>query len=146
VNLLSNAVKFTFKGFIKISAEEEVNNYNSLQLLDATPSIYDLDPYYSSSEPNRKKIIISVEDSGIGIKDEDKDKLFKIFGKLENAECINPSGIGLGLTICNKILAQMGSELKVASKFGNGSKFFFRISLPIVAKPQSIIFDDILQS
>ena len=67
----------------------------------------------SHSEMSRKRIIISVEDSGIGIKDEDKDKLFKIFGRLENSESINPCGIGLGLTICNKILSQMGSKLQV---------------------------------
>ena len=49
--------------------------------------------------------MFSIEDTGIGIKDEDKGKLFRLFGKLEqyNRE-INSSGIGLGLTICNKIL------------------------------------------
>jgi K+-sensing histidine kinase KdpD len=51
-----------------------------------------------------------VEDNGIGIKAEDQSKLFKMFGKVgcNNAK-INPQGIGLGLTICNKILGQMGS-------------------------------------
>lgn len=46
-----------------------------------------------------------VEDSGIGIREEDKCNLFKIFGKLDQSnQKINPQGIGLGLTICNKIL------------------------------------------
>ena len=54
-------------------------------------------------------IKVSVEDSGLGIKDEDKDKLFKMFGKLkQDSEDINPHGIGLGLTICNSVLSQLG--------------------------------------
>ena len=49
--------------------------------------------------------MISVEDSGIGIKEEDKGQLFRLFGKLQhNNNEINSSGIGMGLTICNKIL------------------------------------------
>lgn len=49
---------------------------------------------------------ISVNDTGIGIKEEDQKKLFKFFGKVgEKIDEINPQGIGLGLTICNKILA-----------------------------------------
>ena len=51
------------------------------------------------------RLKISVEDNGIGIREEDKAKLFKMFGKVGfNNEKINPTGIGLGLTICNKIL------------------------------------------
>lgn len=42
----------------------------------------------------------SVKDSGIGIKPEDKAKLFKLFGKLESTAYINTSGIGIGLNIC----------------------------------------------
>jgi signal transduction histidine kinase len=46
-----------------------------------------------------------VEDSGIGIRDEDHSKLFKVFGKLDQSiKDLNPNGIGLGLSICNKIL------------------------------------------
>ena len=55
-------------------------------------------------------------DTGIGIKEEDQGKLFKFFGKVgENNDEINPYGIGLGLTICNKILNQLGGEMKVKS-------------------------------
>ena len=51
------------------------------------------------------KIRVTVQDSGIGIKEENKNKLFKLFGKIEQDDRrINPQGIGLGLTICNKIL------------------------------------------
>jgi K+-sensing histidine kinase KdpD len=55
-----------------------------------------------------------------------------MFGKVGyNNEKINPSGIGLGLTICNKILGQMGSELQVQSEFGSGTIFFFVVDLPL---------------
>ena len=54
-----------------------------------------------------------------------------MFGKVGyNNEKINPQGIGLGLTICNKILGQMGSELKVQSDFGQGTVFFFSLDIP----------------
>jgi signal transduction histidine kinase len=52
------------------------------------------------------RIEFSVEDTGIGIKEEDQKQLFKFFGKVgDNNEEINPEGIGLGLTICDKILS-----------------------------------------
>jgi signal transduction histidine kinase len=72
----------------------------------------------------------SIEDSGIGIKEEDHHRLFKIFGKVSNSESINPHGIGLGLTICNKILGSLGSKLEFKSEFGKGTEFFFFIKLP----------------
>lgn len=76
------------------------------------------------------RIVISVEDNGIGIKPEDKAKLFRMFGKVGyNNEKINPQGIGLGLTICNKILGQMGSELQVESEFGKGTRFYFLLDV-----------------
>jgi signal transduction histidine kinase len=66
--------------------------------------------------------------------------LFKIFGKLEqNDESINPSGIGLGLTICNKILNQLGGELSVTSKFNVGSKFNFTLALPFASSLQPVL-------
>ena len=69
-------------------------------------------------------------DTGIGIKEEDQGKLFKFFGKVgENNDEINPYGIGLGLTICNKILNQLGGEMKVKSTEGVGTTFYFELDL-----------------
>ena len=82
----------------------------------------------------RMTVLFMVEDSGIGIKEEDFSKLFKFFGKLKQNSNVNQTGIGLGLTICNKILNQFGSELKVQSKYGQGSKFSFMIDLPYMIK------------
>lgn len=57
-----------------------------------------------NSTNNQINVLFTVEDSGIGIREEDYDKLFKVFGKLRQKQNVNPTGIGLGLTICNKIL------------------------------------------
>ena len=74
-NLIGNAVKFTFEGFIRIHI-----------------SI------------NEDRLVTSVEDTGIGIKDEDKEKLFKFFGKLSSTNKVNKGGMGLGLTISKSIV------------------------------------------
>jgi signal transduction histidine kinase len=49
-------------------------------------------------------LIFKVKDTGIGIHDRDKDKLFKLFGKLKVKSGINQHGVGLGLTICKKLV------------------------------------------
>lgn len=59
--------------------------------------VYDKD----SSEP---QLEIKVCDTGIGIKVEDRPKIFKMFSKLESTSRINTSGVGLGLSICKKIV------------------------------------------
>jgi signal transduction histidine kinase len=57
-----------------------------------------------------------------------------MFGKLKRNEDLNPSGIGLGLTICNKILNQLGGELQVSSKYEIGTTFYFKLNLPVIVK------------
>lgn len=77
-------------------------------------------------------IQFSVSDSGIGIKDEDKNKLFKMFGKIyQQDKSINPAGIGLGLTICDKIIKQFGGILSFESVYGVGTQFSFTLELPL---------------
>ncbi len=75
-----------------------------------------------------------MEDTGIGIKEEDQSQLFKFFGKVgDDIDVINPTGIGLGLTICDKILNELGSSLSVNSQFGVGSTFTFILPLQHLA-------------
>lgn len=57
-----------------------------------------------------------------------------MFGKLKSSSDVNPQGIGLGLTICNNILHQYGSELRVKSEYGKGTTFYFIVDLPVVFK------------
>ncbi len=134
VNLLNNALKFTMEGFIKIVVTTAVevpekiawNEEDSvhLDLMQKSDKRFD--------ELKVMKLNFRVEDSGIGIKDEDQGKLFKFFGKVgENNSEINPTGIGLGLMICNKILNELGSNITVTSKYGVGTCFQFDLPLHV---------------
>lgn len=80
-------------------------------------------------EENRDKVVITVIDSGIGIKKKDKVKLFKLFGCLQNTKQMNTQGIGLGLVISENIVKAFGGRIGVKSKYGKGTKFAFSILL-----------------
>ncbi len=86
LNLTGNALKFTFEGHIKIMADKiEVEGAQTC-------------------------IKISVEDTGLGMKDDDLQHLFKMFGKLEATREENKSGTGLGLMISNKLALRLAPK------------------------------------
>ena len=58
-----------------------------------------------------------VEDTGIGIKADEIDKLFKFFGKINHSSKINQGGLGFGLTISKMIVQQLNGEISVASEY-----------------------------
>lgn len=60
----------------------------------------------------------------------DQKKLFQLFGKLRSTSSINTSGIGLGLSICKKIVETFEGEIVVASRLGQGSTFTFTVKIP----------------
>ncbi|MBQ8132256.1 MAG: response regulator [Bacilli bacterium] len=97
-NFLSNAYKYTEKGFVRY----EVNCINS----DKT-----------------SKLIISVEDSGRGIKKENIDKLFTKFQRLDQDKNTTIEGTGLGLAITKQLTELMGGRVIVHTVYGEGSKF-----------------------
>ena len=109
-NILSNAVKYTKEGSITFSAGFE-------KLPDRSDSIM---------------LKISVADTGIGIKPEDMDKLFKAFERIEEKRNRNIEGTGLGMTIAQSFLAMMGSHLQVESKYGEGSVFSFNLEQKVI--------------
>ncbi len=101
-NLLSNAFKFTpDRGNITVRA----------RIIPGEP----------------KKIECSVEDTGIGIKQEDMPRLFKPFEQLESVLTKEHPGTGLGLALCRKIVELHGGRIWVESEFGKGSRFIFII-------------------
>lgn len=106
INLLANAVKFTEKGFVK---------------LDVT-----LEGEYDNSS---SRIRFAVIDSGIGIMEKNKEKIFKAFSQEDGSTTKKFGGTGLGLTISNKLLALMGSTLNLSSEIGVGSSFYFDLDL-----------------
>ncbi len=97
-NLLSNAYKYTKTGFVKY----EVNCVN-------------LNGY--------TRLVISVEDSGQGIKKENINKLFTRFQRLEEDKNTTIEGTGLGLAITKQLVELMGGKIIVHSIYGTGSKF-----------------------
>lgn len=119
LNLLTNAVKYTDKGFIKYRVEC-INDYKN----------------------NQTKLIITVTDTGRGIKKEDIDRLFKKFERLE--EDINTSieGTGLGLAITESLAELMGGKINVISDYGKGSTFKFVVVEEIVNKESNLVVNE----
>ena len=72
-------------------------------------------------------LIISVEDSGIGISKENLQKLFRLFSTIKNSESINRHGVGLGLMICKRICESMNGYILAKSVEGEGSTFVFSV-------------------
>ena len=103
-NLLTNAVKYTNKGSITLD----------LKML------------------SEDEIRISVKDTGIGIKEEDLQRVFSAFDRLEETRNRSVEGTGLGLNITTELLEMMGSKLEVNSVYGEGSEFYFVLKLDIV--------------
>ena len=110
-NLLSNAVKFTpDKGSIRLDARLISENNNMCRLL------------------------ISVSDTGIGIIEEQKDRLFESFEQADSRIARNFGGTGLGLSISKRILELMHGEICVDSELGKGSAFVINVLLKRSAK------------
>ena len=98
-NLLTNAVKYTPKGGVKLHA------------------------VYERQEDDRITLIISVEDTGIGIKEEDRGRLFESFQRLEESKNRNIEGTGLGMSITAMLLKLMDGDIEVKSVYQEGSTF-----------------------
>jgi PAS domain S-box-containing protein len=105
-NLLSNAAKFTEIGEIELKVTCAEPDENGEALFN-----------------------FEVRDTGIGIKPEKLEKIFEAFSQADNSVTKKYGGTGLGLTISNKILGLMDSQLKVQSELGKGSRFYFSIKL-----------------
>ncbi len=75
---------------------------------------------------------VEVEDTGIGIKEEDLPKLFEAYRRIEEGRNRHIEGTGLGMTITIQLLSMMGSKLEVESVYGKGSKFFFDLRQRVV--------------
>jgi CheY-like chemotaxis protein len=105
-NLLSNAIKFTPDG----------------------GSIH-LDSHLVSEENGMCRVQISIEDTGIGITEEQKARLFHSFEQAEAGTMRQYGGTGLGLPISKRIVEMMGGDILVESEPGKGSKFAFTVLL-----------------
>ena len=107
INLLTNALKFTPEGSVRVLA---------------------------SHSDERGEVTIAVEDTGIGIAEEDFEKVFEDFRQADNSPTREYGGAGLGLAICRRLAGMLDGQLTVNSKLGVGSTF--TLVLPLVAREQ----------
>lgn len=110
-NLLSNALKYTNEGVVEFTTKCINENDSCL-------------------------LIISVKDSGRGIKAEDISKLFNKFERLDIEKSSTTEGTGLGLAITKKLVEMMGGKINVQSSYGKGSIFIVQIPQKIDKSPQ----------
>ncbi|MBR1862176.1 MAG: response regulator [Lachnospiraceae bacterium] len=109
MNLMSNAVKYTEKGSVTLTV-------------------------YMDGTGETPVLIISVKDTGIGIREEDRDKLFKQFERLDYNKNRNIEGTGLGLAITSGFVKLMGGTIACESVYGKGSEFIAEIPQKIADK------------
>jgi PAS domain S-box-containing protein len=100
-NLVGNAIKFTHKGHIKLSVRTET----------------------CDQHPQGTKLLIEVEDTGIGIPAEQQARVFESFEQREGQSNRQYGGTGLGLSISNKLVQMMNGEITLSSEPGRGSTF-----------------------
>jgi len=103
-NLINNAIKFTEKGSVSITIRRDNN-----------------DDYIQAN----------ISDTGIGITQEQQDKLFSTFTQADESTSRKYGGTGLGLTICKHLINLMQGDIHLQSDFGKGSCFEFKLHLPI---------------
>jgi len=107
INLVSNAAKFTDEGSITIEAFSSVN------------------------QGRKPEITVRVIDTGVGIAEEDRGKLFQPFSQVDDSPTRKTGGTGLGLSICKSLIEMHGGQIGLLnSELGKGSTFFFTLPLP----------------
>lgn len=117
LNLLTNAIKYTEQGQIILRAD-----------FRKTAEGIDLS--------------VSVKDSGIGIRDEDMEKLFRAFEQLDAKRSRAVEGTGLGLVISKEIISLMGGSLQFESIFGEGSNFYFTVPQRVMDESPCAVVKD----
>jgi len=105
-NLLSNAIKFTQSG-----------------------GKVDVSVTKVSSKEDKITVRFVVSDTGIGIGQEDKDRIFDAFTQVDSSSIREYGGTGLGLTIATSLIRMLGGKLDLKSELGEGSKFLFEITM-----------------
>jgi len=116
-NLLSNALKFTSEGLVIVSIHLKERR-----------------------DPSHVLLEFSIKDSGIGITEEQQKKIFSAFSQADSSTTRKYGGTGLGLMISSKIVEAMGSNIKLESTPGEGSRFYFDLECEVDSwqRPQEL--------
>lgn len=109
-NILTNAVKYTDKGIVTFSI-----GFKRV-----------------ADEPDSVILLVTVKDTGIGIKSDDLKKLFAEFERIDEERNRNVEGTGLGMAITKNLLSLMKSSLRVESIYGLGTKFSFELKQTVI--------------
>jgi len=113
-NLVGNAVKFTERGHVIVDVQ------------------------CSEAHAGGVRLQVQVKDTGIGISDAERDKLFRSFSQADASTTRRYGGTGLGLAICKRLVEMMGGEIGLETSPGQGSNFWFAVSLPRAAPPAPV--------
>lgn len=113
-NIMTNAVKYTDVGSVTFTVKV-------LEMPENMPLC---------------RLYISVKDTGIGIKPEDKERLFQKFERLDGDKNYSKEGTGLGMSIVLQLLRAMGSKIEVDSVYGQGSDFHFELVQSVVNRKE----------
>lgn len=113
LNLLNNAIKFTASGSITLTLKRQ------------------------SEDNQAASVYFEVRDSGIGMSSDTLSQLFRPFTQADSSTTRQFGGTGLGLTICQQLVQLMNSQLHVDSALGQGSCFYFTLTLPKATAPSA---------
>lgn len=114
INICGNAIKFTQKGLVLISID------------------------ILSEKDNLCELRFTIKDTGIGMTEEQIDRLFLPFSQADASITRRYGGTGLGLAICKNLITLMGGEISVESESSKGSKFLFTLRLEVSDKSSHI--------
>ena len=106
INIVNNAIKYTDSGYVRVKLE------------------------VNSIEGDDIELLVSVKDTGQGIKSEDMTRIFNSFSRIDTKKNRYKEGTGLGLSIAKELLELMGGGISAKSEYGVGSTFI--IKLPLV--------------
>ena len=113
-NILFNAVKFTQRGFVKLSVQ--------------------------ATKPDNDRCLVSfvIEDTGVGIPQDDIDKIFAMYYQVDHPDHQSATGTGIGLAICKKMVDMMNGEISVTSTLGKGTRFVVELPVSVSHKPMQV--------